>query len=520
MQDTKKRILFSAKSFFYGTLLSRFGGLFRDMAMAALFGSGPKIASFMIAFRFAHLFRRLLGESTMNLGFIPHFESLRKEDEKRSIGFFRDFFFSLSLILILCIVVVQVLLTLFPGGEMAEAFRLTKLILPALFFVCLYGLSGSFLQCYRYFFIPAFAPVLFNAIWIVSLFFINDFASLCIVIVFGMLVQWLLPFYQTQRIVFKHISLKEWFQPKIFSPEVKRLFKSIGFAMIGISAIQINTASDAFFAHFADKSGPAYLWYAMRLQQVPIALFGIALAGAVLPPLVRAVKDNDTTRFRLFFSDAVKKSWALMFSSLVGILAISDVVINLLYGRGAFTHDALIHTSYCLHGYAFALPLVSLILIFSNSFYAIKDYKIPTIAAIISVLANFLFNSLFVFVFHWKAYSIAIATSLSALVQAAILYAALARKAKSMLFSKEELISFLKVFISATLAGIAAYGLKSLYFSTLPTHFVGQIRDFSILVTSFLAVLFFMAKLLKAEDLLDIIDISIGKRRPQKQNIS
>src|SRR5919205_2129836 len=100
MQDTIQTIRRSSHRFFSGTLLSRLTGMFRDMSMAYAFGTQPSIAAFMVAFRFAHLFRRLFGEGALQAAFIPEFESLRYQSEQRAFIFFRDLIVLLTLFLI------------------------------------------------------------------------------------------------------------------------------------------------------------------------------------------------------------------------------------------------------------------------------------------------------------------------------------------------------------------------------------------------------------------------------------
>ena len=105
--DNPKAISRSAMHFFSGTLLSRMSGMFRDMAMAFCFGASPAIAAFMVAFRFANLIRRLFGEGSLSSGFIPHFESIRVTDPEGGTRFFRDFTASLTILILICIAVLE-----------------------------------------------------------------------------------------------------------------------------------------------------------------------------------------------------------------------------------------------------------------------------------------------------------------------------------------------------------------------------------------------------------------------------
>ncbi len=137
MQDTNKTIFHSAKRFLSGTLISRFTGLFRDVAMAFAFGTHGSIAALMVAFRFAHLFRRLLGEGALQMAFVPQFETLRKEDPNRALKFFRDLSVALSLALLIIITIAIGLLSAtylysdFSQGT-KEIILLTAILMPSL----------------------------------------------------------------------------------------------------------------------------------------------------------------------------------------------------------------------------------------------------------------------------------------------------------------------------------------------------------------------------------------------------
>src|SRR5262245_17749893 len=105
MQDSTHSIFHSAKRFFSGTMLSRVSGLARDVAMASAFGTHEAVGAFLVAFRFAHLFRRMLGEGALQAAFIPHFEQLRQEDPVRGATFFRDLSIGLTTVLVLLVLV-------------------------------------------------------------------------------------------------------------------------------------------------------------------------------------------------------------------------------------------------------------------------------------------------------------------------------------------------------------------------------------------------------------------------------
>jgi putative peptidoglycan lipid II flippase len=411
--DTTHSILKSAKAFFAGTALSRVSGFLREIAIAAVFGSSPEIAAFMVSYRLANLFRRLLGEGNLQAGFVPHFTEL-----KESGGFFfRDVAFSMAVLLLAIVAILEAILwgTLrLVGPDWVQIVELTMWMVPGLFFVCLYSLNSSLLQCRKKYFLPAVAPVMFNFIWIAAVLCLPGVRWLSIAVTLAFVGQWLMTVSEGARL----LSLKEWLKPKLFSPEFRVLIKPLALGVVGVGAVQFNSALDAIFARLADVKGPSFLWYAIRIQQLPLALFGIALSGALLPPLSRS---QDPEHRKGLLQAALKHSAALMLACTFGLLALGKPGVNLLFGHGHFTFADVDETTACLWAYGLGLIPSVFVLLLAARFYAEKNYRIPTIASLFSVIANVGLNALFVFGFGWGAVSIAIATSLSAFLNAALL---------------------------------------------------------------------------------------------------
>lgn len=417
----------SATGFFSGTMLSRVTGLLRDTAMAIAFGTEGSLAAFFVAFRFAHLLRRLLGENSLQTAFVPIFEALRS-DSDRSTRFFIDLYAALSLILLLAVGLGSV-----GGGtlyyfcsdswsqEATEILILSLIMLPSLFFICLAGLNTALLQCERFYFIPSVAPVAFNLAWIVGVLTLASIPAreamprLALWIVAACFLQWSVTMPKVIGLL-RQAGLDLRLLKKItpFSKEIRSMSKPFILGVIGIGAAQINSACDALFARYAESSGPAYLWFAIRLQQLPLALFGIAISGALLPPLTRAIKQCETGLSHRLLDTAIRRSMLLIIPITAGLFLLGERSLDLLYGYGDFDSVSLLGTTRCLWGYTFGLIPMTLILIAAPLYYAKSDYRTPTVASGISMILNIALNSLFVLKFGLSAFSIAVATSLSA----------------------------------------------------------------------------------------------------------
>jgi putative peptidoglycan lipid II flippase len=473
--DTFRSVSRSAFSFLAGTAFSRVSGLARDMAMAISFGSSPEVAAFMVAYRLANLFRRLLGEGNLQAGFVPHFTEKKEE----GAAFFRDVTYSLSFILLAVILFLELFLWVvsgWVGEEWRSCVELTMWMVPGLFFISLFGLNSALLQCRKKYFLPAVAPVLFNFVWIGAVLYKSDVYFLSMVMTVAFMGQWLMTAFEGARL----LSFREWMRPKLFSPDFRVVLRALVLGIIGISAVQINSALDALFARVSEVRGPAFLWYAIRIEQLPLALFGIGLSGALLPSLART--EEREKRIELLQS-ALKIGGAIMLICTFGIFSLGASGINLIYGHGAFSGSDVMATTYCLWGYGLGLIPSVFVLLLSSFFYAEKNYKTPTFAATFSVGVNVFLNALFIFVFQWGAVSVAIATSLSALCNAIFL--------ANGVFTKE-LWQFLgKVGAASLIGACLTWGLEW-QMGAFSRDFFGQSVHFLSLSTIYLGSVIFL----------------------------
>lgn len=425
--DAVKTVARSALSFLSGTLISRLTGGVRDMAMAFCFGSSGALAAFMVAYRFASLARRLFGESPIASGFVPHFQRLKGESAESAARFFRDVLLMLIFFLLFVIGFAEIVLWLvYHYGSLQESTKeilyLSLLMLPGVLFICLFGLSSALLQCEKMFFLPGLAPVGFNLVWIFAVFYFRNASSsdaaigLSLSMLLAFFFHWAILLPKIVQYIKRTLPMKQILSLDFFTPDVKKMIKPFFLGTLGVGALQINSALDAVFARYASVEGPAYLWYAIRIEQVPVGIFGVALASALLPSLSKAAIGEDMGHYKSCLSYALRKSCNLLLPCMIALFVLGSVGINMVYGRGDFSIVATSETVLCLWGYAIGLiPSVGVMLL-APAFYAKKKFQAPTIAASVSVLCNIFLNYVFVMHFGWGALSIALATSASAFV--------------------------------------------------------------------------------------------------------
>lgn len=427
MSDTIQTIRRSVKHFFSGTALSRISGMLRDMSMAFAFGTQPAVASFMLAFRLAHLLRRLFGEGALQSAFIPEFEALRHRNKEEAFLFFKNLYLILTLFLLILIGLIGIgVVYVFPIANLEQDHQtiiyLTTLMLPSLLFICLYGFNASLLQCEKKFFISSVAPVAFNGIWILTVLFLKVFNfqsseamyALAGGVILACLGQWLFTFPTICSILKNNLGTTWWKITHFDYIPILNIGKPLLLGMIGVAAFQINTAIDSLFARYADPEGPALLWYAIRLQQLPLALFGVAISGAILPPLSRAIKAANWPQYHHFLQYALRYTISFIFPITAAIFMMGDTCTHLLYGHGQFTTHSIIGTTRCLWAYGLGLFPSTLILILAPACYAQSNYALPTYSSFLTMGVNGLLNAWMIMGLNLGPMSVALATSISA----------------------------------------------------------------------------------------------------------
>jgi putative peptidoglycan lipid II flippase len=188
-----------------------------------------------------------------------------------------------------------------------------------------------------------------------------------------------------------------------------------------VGAVQVNAFLDVLFARYADLSGPVYLWYSIRLEQLALAVLGFACVSTVVPQLSRLIKSQNMQGAQNLFSLSFKRILFVMIPATFALLALGGYSVNMLYGHGHFSEVAISQTTLCLWAYGIGLVPATMIVLMSSLFYASGDFKTPTKVAVFTILVNLLLNSFFVFGLHMGAVSTALATSISLWVNFGIL---------------------------------------------------------------------------------------------------
>jgi putative peptidoglycan lipid II flippase len=454
------------------TLVSRVLGLVRDVVVAKLMGDGAAADVFFFANKIPNFLRRLFAEGAFAQAFIPVLTEVHNNDDKKEL---REFVAKVSgtlggivfIVSIVGIIASPVLAALFgtgwfvawlQGDEAGDKFELAstmlKITFPYLAFISLTGLSGAILNTLNKFAVAAFTPVLLNVCIIACAIYLSPSMSqpafaLAWGVFIGGIVQFLfqLPFLFRAGLLVK--PKWGWHDENVV--KVRTLMIP---ALFGVSVGQINLLFDTFIASFLVTGSISWLYYSDRLLEFPLGLFGIAIATVILPTLSRNHVTNNPKAFAANIDWAFRMVCLLGIPAAVGLGTMARPILTVIFQRGAFTAETAIMASYSLTAYSFGLISFMLVKVLAPGFYSRQDTKTPVRFGIWCMIANMVFNLIFAIPFGYVG--LAIATSMSATLNAALLYITL-RKQGVFELSRTSLLFIVRVVIASTVMGALIY---------------------------------------------------------------
>ena len=511
------------------TLVSRVLGLVRDILTAGFFGTGSAISAFVVAFTIPNLFRKLLGEGALTAAFVPVFTEYREKRGREAGWRVASVIFSLTTLVLGALVVLGFILIWMITGtfELSErfllVFRLLRVMLPYLFFICLVGLAMAILNSLKHFVVPAFSPVILNLVWIASLFLLcprfgdqpeRRIFGLAVGVLIGGAIQ-----LGVQLPVLKKKGFPFRFIPDWGEPAVRKIVLLMGPGILGFAVFQLNTAVDGFLALVIGPGAPAALFYANRLVQFPLGVFGLAFATAVLPVMARLMARGEKEEFIGAFSHGLRNVLLITVPSAVGLIVLRRPIIALLFQRGAFGAESAADTAWVLLWYSFGLPAFAALKIVTQGFYSCQDTRTPVKVAFGAMLLNLGLNLAVVFHpwlrAHLREGGLALSTSLAALLNAATLYYLFRRRLGPV--RGRELVSFLGRLLPAAAAlGLACRLSLSLLSGRLPEAALpARLLAVAVPVGSGLAVFLLAALVLKIEEVGGLLRALKKTRRPR-----
>ena len=447
------------------TFLSRILGYFRDLLIARVIGAGLISDCFFVAFKLPNLFRRILGEGAMNAAFIPVVSGVRTKSGKKSADAFFSNIFSFLLVALLAFVLIleifmPLIITLIAPGfsdnpeKFNHSINLTRLTFPFVLFICLTSLMGAYLNTLGKFASMAVTPIILNLslIFTLLIFFKSEnlfliSSTLSFVVSIAGIIQVIWMYYNIRRNKSK-LSINFSFLKTFKSDkEITKFFKLLLPAILGNGAYQINLLIDMILASTLPDGSISFLYYADRVNQLPLGVLGIAIGTALLPVLSSQVKKKQKKEAEKSISKAIKFGILFSIPAFFGLLIFSENIISFLFFRGAFEYKDVQATSSALIALCCGLPAFIMIKILVIPFFANEDTKTPIKISLFCMLINLILN--LILIREFLHVGLAISTSVSAWINFILLFYILN---KNLNYSFD--ISIFKVFLKVSLASL------------------------------------------------------------------
>jgi len=473
MNDGAKERSRFAAIFAGGTLISRVLGLARDIVLLAWIPA-VSMDAFILAFKLPNMLRDMLGEGAGNAAFIPVISEYK---ETKSASEVRDLIGALLSAMVLLFGVICVLGVLampalpcildtlrpLTGGDPkdAELLRQTVLMMqwtfPYLFFIGLAVFAMAPLFAARRYGTASWSPVLLNVTLIfscVTLYkvFPDPAWSLVVGVWLGGITQVGVMFYDMRK------TCGVWLPNfKLRHPGIKQAFWLLTPVILGQAAGEVNKLVDMFFAYSLEHGTVTALFYANRLIQLPLAIFGMATALAILPDMARAGAKRDDAAIRAMLVEGLRRMTFLVLPSMVGLMVLGQPIVRMLFERGEFGAADTLRTANAMFFYTLGLLAFAAVKVGIQGFYAVQNTRTPVIVASGSMLLNILLNCLLIGPMGYQG--LALATTLSYFVNAFFILALLGRRFGA-LMDAASFRALLCMVFAATLMGGGAYATQ------------------------------------------------------------
>ncbi|MDE1902038.1 MAG: murein biosynthesis integral membrane protein MurJ [Alphaproteobacteria bacterium] len=419
------------------TMVSRVGGFVRDSLTAIFLGAGPVADAFFAAQRLPNLFRSLFAEGAFSAAFVPLYTAEQEKHGDEAAQHFAGQALMLLLAalipfsVIIMMLMPQVMLILAPGFEKdPQKYKLAvdfgTITFPYLALISVTALQTGVLNARGRFAPGAAAPVAFNIVLIIGLFAAHFFHwhvgyTLAWAVTVSGAVQcgWLAVSCYRARAAIPLI------RPRM-TEATRLLFRRIGPGAIGAGAAQINLLVSTILASTLPTGAVSYLFYADRLNQLPLGIVGIAVATTLLPILSRHIAAGDEDKVRYYSGRGIEFCLILGLPATIGLALAAQPIIQTLFQHGAFTRADTVATAHALQAYALGIPGFLLVKVFAAGFFARHDTKTPVKVALAAMAANVAGSLLLLG--PLQHVGIALANAVAVSLNASLLYAALRRQ--------------------------------------------------------------------------------------------
>ncbi len=465
-----KFIVKSAAIMGIATLLSRILGFVRDMVIAYFLGASIKSDAFFVAFRIPNLLRRLFGEGSLTISFIPVFTKYRINKGEDEANIIASISFSILIIILLVItaggiifspIIINIIAPGFKSNfeKFQLAVNLNRIMFPYIFFISLVALCMGILNSLKHFFAPSIAPVFLNLSMIFSC-ILGYFLKGEIVyflawgVFFGGLIQLML-----QLIFLKKFNIKIKPCFKINHPAIKEILYLMGPSILGLAVTQIQIFFNTLLASFLESGSISYLYYSDRLIQFPLGVFAVSIGNAVLPLISEYRTKGQYEKISESYIFSIKLIFLISLPAMIGLITAGKLILAVLFKRGLFTNYTLNKVYKALLAYALGLWAYSGIRILTPIYYAYEDTKTPVKIAFLALIVNI--SSSLIFMKYFSYTGLALATFISSSINFILLGYFIKRYVDVDYFS--QFIYIIKIIFASSIMGFFIFSFLNFF---------------------------------------------------------
>jgi putative peptidoglycan lipid II flippase len=493
------------------TLISRILGFARDMLIAALIGTGPIADAFFVALKLPNLFRRLFGEGAFNAAFIPEFSGLLHTEGVSAAKQFAQEAFSVMAFWLGTVTIVgeifmpELMVVLAPGfaenpSKFALAVDLSRITFPYLLLICLAALVSGVLNGLEKFTAASASYVLFNIVSIACMLWMTPYVPTV-----GHALSWGVTISGVMQLGLLMIAARSGGmglnipRPRM-TPQMRLLMRRMAPGLVGAGVTQLNLTVDVIVASLLPPGTVSVLYFADRVQQLPLGVIGTAVGTALLPLLSRQVRAGEAELAISTLNRAVEYGLFLTLPAAVALIVCAHPIMLVLFGRGAFDQQSVLLSSQSLAAYALGLPAFVLVKVLAPAFFARGDTSMPVKIGVGSVILNLALN--LAFMVPLAHIGPALATSLAAICNVSGLAIILRRRGH---FVPDHQLARRCVGMIGSSVGMALVlsGLRVWLFQLPPRGWLG-LASLAGLVAAGMVAYAFSASLLGAYDLRDV----------------
>jgi len=455
------------------TLVSRVLGLVREQVFAAFFGAGFAVDAFQVAFRIPNLLRDLFAEGAMSAAFVPTLTQVQERQGREAAMRLANLVVNFLLVTVSAVCLLGILFAdrlvpwMAPGfgqvpGKLELTTQMTRIMTPFLLLVALAAAVMGVLNTRRIFFVPAIAPTMLNLALIAAGFVLSPLCprfglqpivGMAFGVLLGGLGQLLI------QVPSLHGQGFRW-RPMISfrDPGVLRIVTLMAPAAIGLAATQVNIFVNTFLASMLRQGSVSWLNYAYRLMQLPIGLFGVAIATVTLAEVSRHAARREMPELKRTISFSLRFGLFLTLPATMILMALAHPIVALLYQHGRFGPEDSVQTAQALWGYALGLSAFSAVRVLVPVYYSLGMTRIPVTISFVTIAVNIVLNILLMHPLQHRG--LALATSISSVLNFALLFEMLRRKIGPM-GGRVLARAAGKIFLASLLAAVAAFGVAA-----------------------------------------------------------